>query len=179
MAAVLVVVLTGMGLFMNTVPPEGAEPGAEATRTLVDAYGAGALLFIAPPLILVGNGTGLAGLRAHLHARVAAGARRNWLLFGERNADREMPFFGQERLIASEARGPLTEPEYLEAVSTIQRLARQEGIDAVMDEHRLDALVAPTMGPAWLTDHIMGDRFDGGDSAGPAAIGATWETAAL
>ena len=49
------------------------------------------------PLVLVGNGTGMAGLRAHLRARVAAGARRNWLLFGERNADHDL-FFGEELL---------------------------------------------------------------------------------
>ena len=55
-------------------------------------------------------------------------------------------------------------------METIQRLTRAEGIDAVMSQHRLDAIVAPTTGPAWLTDHIVGDRFDGGDSAGPAAI---------
>src|SRR5690606_14429873 len=55
MSAVLVLVLTAMGIFMNTVPPEGAERGAEATRTLVDAYGASAILFLAPPVILVGN----------------------------------------------------------------------------------------------------------------------------
>jgi amidase len=92
------------------------------------------------------------------------------IAFNEANADREMPYFGQERLIASEARGPLSEPAYLDAVRTIQRMAREEGIDAVMDQHRLDAIVAPTQGPAWLTDHIRGDRFDGGDSAGPAAM---------
>ena len=92
------------------------------------------------------------------------------IAFNEQNADREMPFFGQERLVASEARGPLTDPEYLNAVSTIQRLAREDGIDLLMDQHRLDAIVAPTQGPAWLTDHVRGDRFDGGDSAGPAAI---------
>ena len=114
-----------------------------------------------------------AGLNRYL-SELGPGAPVNSLAeviaFNEANAEREMPFFGQERLIASEARGPLTEPEYLDAVRTIQRLARQEGIDLLMDQHRLDAIVAPTQGPAWLTDHIRGDRFDGGDSAGPAAI---------
>jgi amidase len=81
-----------------------------------------------------------------------------------------MPFFGQERLIVSEATGSLADPRYRKAVETVQRLTRAEGIDAVMNRHRLDALVAPTSGPAWLTDHIRGDRFDGGDSAGTAAI---------
>ena len=90
--------------------------------------------------------------------------------FNERNADTEMPHFGQQRLVASEARGPLTDQAYLEAVRTIQRGNREDGIDALMDEHDLDAITAPTMGVAWKTDHIIGDRLTGGSSAGPAAI---------
>ena len=92
------------------------------------------------------------------------------IAFNEANTEREMPFFGQERLVASEARGPLTDPEYLHAVRTVQQRTRQDGIDAVMNRHGLDALVAPTRGEAWLTDHILGDRLEGGSSAGPAAI---------
>lgn len=90
--------------------------------------------------------------------------------FNERNAEREMPHFGQERLIASQARGPLTDPEYVAAVRAIQRGAREDGIDAVMDRHELDAIVAPTRSVAWKTDHIVGDRLSGGSSAGVAAI---------
>lgn len=90
--------------------------------------------------------------------------------FNERNADREMPHFGQERMIASQARGPLSDPEYVNAVRAIQRGAREDGIDSVMDRHDLDAIVAPTRSVAWKTDHIVGDRLDGGSSAGPAAI---------
>jgi len=90
--------------------------------------------------------------------------------FNERNADREMPYFGQQRLIASQARGPLTDPEYLDAKRTIQRANREDGIDRIMDEHNLDAIVAPTRDLPWPTDHIKGDRLDGGSSAGPAAI---------
>ena len=92
------------------------------------------------------------------------------IAFNNENRDREMPFFGQERLIASEESGPLTDPVYLEALSTIQRHARTEGIDALVKEHNLDAIVAPTRDLAWLTDHIMGDRLQGGSSAGVAAI---------
>ena len=90
--------------------------------------------------------------------------------FNERNADREMPHFGQERLIASQARGPLTDPEYLNAKATIQRANREDGIDRLAREHRLDAIVAPTRDLPWPTDHIKGDRLDGGSSAAPAAI---------
>jgi amidase len=92
------------------------------------------------------------------------------IAFNEANRDREMAFFGHERFVTSEARGSLTDPEYVHAVTTIQRLTRGEGIDALVREHQLDAIVAPTTGPAWLTDHVLGDRFDGGFSAGPAAI---------
>ncbi len=92
------------------------------------------------------------------------------IAFNNENRDREMPFFGQERLIASEEAGPLTDPAYLEALSTVQRQARTEGIDSLVNEHNLDAIVAPTRDPAWLTDHIMGDRLQGGSSAGVAAI---------
>ena len=92
------------------------------------------------------------------------------IAFNEANAEREMPFFGQERLVASQARGPLTDPEYQNAVRTVQQRTREDGIDAVMDRHGLDALAAPTRGEAWLTDHILGDRLEGGSSAGPAAI---------
>ena len=90
--------------------------------------------------------------------------------FNEQNAELEMPHFGQERMIASEARGPLTDEAYLNAKRTIQRANREDGIDALMDEHELDAIVAPTRDLPWVTDHIKGDRLDGGSSAGPAAI---------
>jgi len=92
------------------------------------------------------------------------------IAFNEAHRDREMPFFGQERLLASESAGPLTDPAYLNAVRTIQRQAREEGIDALMDAQNLDAIIAPTRDPAWLTDHIMGDALAGGSSAGLAAI---------
>ena len=90
--------------------------------------------------------------------------------FNEANAELEMPHFGQERMTASEARGPLTDEAYLNAKRTIQRANREDGIDALMDEHQLDAIVAPTRDLPWVTDHIKGDRLDGGSSAGPAAI---------
>ncbi|MXX86905.1 MAG: amidase [Acidobacteria bacterium] len=90
--------------------------------------------------------------------------------FNETNAELEMPHFGQERMTASEARGPLTDEAYLNAKRTIQRANREDGIDALMDEHQLDAIVAPTRDLPWVTDHIKGDRLDGGSSAGPAAI---------
>lgn len=89
--------------------------------------------------------------------------------FNEQNADREMPFFGQEIFLLAQEKGPLTDPAYLEALSTARRLAREEGIDAVMDELELDAIVAPTGSPPWTTDLINGDHFLFGSSS-PAAV---------
>ena len=91
--------------------------------------------------------------------------------FNDRNKQKEMPYFGQDLLIKSEAKGPLTEKEYLDAVAKNHQLARTEGIDAVMDKHRLDALVGPTGGPAWLTDLVTGDHFSGGSSNAAAVAG--------
>ena len=91
--------------------------------------------------------------------------------FNDRNREKEMPYFGQGLFLKSEAKGPLTEKEYLDAVAKNRQLARTEGIDAVMDKHKLDALVAPTGGPAWLTDLITGDHFSGGSSNAAAVAG--------
>jgi amidase len=91
--------------------------------------------------------------------------------FNERHRERELPFFGQETLVRAEAKGPLTEPAYLEALKECRQLSRAEGIDAVMNEHRLDALVAPSGGPAHPTDHVLGDRHVGGSSSAAAVAG--------
>ncbi len=91
--------------------------------------------------------------------------------FNERNRQKEMPYFGQDMFIKSEAKGPLTEKEYLDALAKNHQLARVEGIDALMDKHKLDAIVAPTGGPAWLTDLVNGDAFAGGSSNAAAVAG--------
>ena len=91
------------------------------------------------------------------------------ITFNERNKTKEMPYFGQELLVESEARGPLTDAEYLEAVERNHRLSRTDGIDAVLKEHKLDALIAPTAGPAWLTDWVNGDH-DANSCSSPAAV---------
>jgi amidase len=89
--------------------------------------------------------------------------------FNERNRERVMPYFGQERMLAAEEKGPLTDTSYLKALETNHRLARTEGIDAAMEKHELDAIVAPSGGPAWLTDLVNGDHHSGGSSS-PAAV---------
>jgi amidase len=91
--------------------------------------------------------------------------------FNDRNSAKEMPFFGQDTFIKAEEKGPLTTQEYLDALQKNHQLARTEGIDAVMDKNSLDALVAPTGGPAWITDHVNGDAFGGGSSSAAAVAG--------
>jgi amidase len=93
------------------------------------------------------------------------------IAFNDRNKDKEMPYFGQDIFVKAEAKGPLTEKEYLDALEANHRLSRKEGIDAVMDDQHLDALVAPTAGPAWLTDLIDGDHDSGGSSNAAAVAG--------
>jgi amidase len=91
--------------------------------------------------------------------------------FNDAHAKQEMPYFGQELFIQAQAKGPLTSKEYLDALAEAQRLTRKEGIDAIMDQHKLDALVAPTGEPAWLTDLVDGDSFGGGSSSAAAVAG--------
>jgi amidase len=113
-----------------------------------------------------------ADLNAYL-ASLGSGARVRTLAdvirFNEENKDREMPYFGQDLFLKAEEKGPLTDKAYVEALEKNRRLSRAEGIDAVMGEHRLDAIVAPTGGPAWTTDCVNGDHFGGGSST-PAAV---------
>ena len=90
------------------------------------------------------------------------------MAFNEAHRDREMPFFGQELLAQAQAKGPLTDSAYIEALATSRRLSGREGIDAALDAHQLDALVAPTGAPAWPIDPVNGDQGVAG-SSGPAA----------
>jgi amidase len=91
------------------------------------------------------------------------------IAFNEKNAAREMPHFGQEHLIASEGKEGLDAKAYREALANNLRYSREEGVDQVMSEHKLDALVAPTGGLAWLTDYINGDHY-GMSFSSPAAV---------
>ncbi len=91
--------------------------------------------------------------------------------FNEKNKDREMPYFGQDLFLQAEEKGSLQEEEYTRALASILKATREDGIDKVMDEHRLDAIFAPTGGPAWVTDLVNGDHFGGGSSSTPAIAG--------
>ena len=115
-----------------------------------------------------------ADLNAYL-ARLGPGAPVHTLQeiidFNDRNRQKEMPYFGQDLFLKAQAKGPLTEKEYVDALARNHQLARTEGIDAIMDKYRLDALVAPTGGPAWLTDLVNGDHVAGGSSNAAAVAG--------
>ncbi len=115
-------------------------------------------------------------LKADLNAYLAtlgpnAPARtlEDLIRFNEAHADREMQFFGQEHFLAAQEKGPLTDQVYLDALATSRQLSRQQGIDAVMDQYQLDALVAATGAPAWPIDLVNGDHFLGASSS-PAAM---------
>src|SRR5207245_2221354 len=89
--------------------------------------------------------------------------------FNERNRDREMPYFGQDLLVKAQEKGPLTDQAYHDALDKCGKLGGEEGLKAVLQQHKLDAVVAPTGNPAWPIDFIDGDHFLGGSST-PAAV---------
>jgi len=91
--------------------------------------------------------------------------------FNEKNSAKEMPYFGQDLLIKAQAKGPLTDKAYLEALGKNHLMSRDQGIDFALAKDKLDALIAPTGGPAWPTDWINGDHFTGGYSTASAVAG--------
>jgi amidase len=114
-----------------------------------------------------------ADLNAYLSGRPGAPVRtlEDVIAFNDRNAPKEMPYFGQDLFLKAQDKGPLTSKEYLDALETDHLLSRKEGIDGTMDKFHLDAIVAPTGGPAWMTDLVNGDHFLGGSSSAAAVAG--------
>jgi len=108
---------------------------------------------------------------ARLGPRAPVRSLKDVIDFNEKNRDREMPFFGQDLFVKAQEKGPLTSPKYLQALRKNHLLTRTQGIDFIMNKNRLDALVAPTGGPAWPTDWINGDHFTGGYSSASAVAG--------
>jgi len=132
----------------------------------VDAYGAAETVVLQYEF--------KAGLNAYLASRgdtVAPHTLAELIAWNRAHAAEVMPHFGQEQFERSEARGGLTDAEYLEALAVCRLQARTKGVDALFAQHRLDALVAPSNGPAWLTDHVNGDHFGGGNSSVAAVAG--------
>ena len=114
-----------------------------------------------------------ADLAAYLAARPGAAIRgvADLIEFNRKNADREMPFFGQEILEEAVKKGPLTDKAYRDALAKDHDLMRAKGIDAALAKHKLDALVVLTNGPAHMTDLVNGDRDTGGSSSIAAVAG--------
>jgi len=112
-----------------------------------------------------------ADLNAYLAGRPDAPVHslKDIIEFNERTKEKEMPYFAQDIFLKAEAKGPLSSKEYLDALDANHRLSRAEGIDGVMDKFHLDAILAPTGSPAWLTDLVNGDH-SGGGSANAAAV---------
>jgi amidase len=107
----------------------------------------------------------LAGLGPEVTVRSLA----DLIVFNEQHRQTVMPYFGQELFLKAEKKGPLTSRDHLAALGSARRRAREEGIDKVLHEHQLDGIVAPSGGPAWLTDLVNGDPAGGGSSS-PAAV---------
>jgi len=111
-------------------------------------------------------------LNAYLAGRPGAPASLSQIIdFNEKNKQKEMPFFGQDLFVKAESKGPLTSKEYIDAIDANHRLSQKEGIDAVMDQFKLDAIIAPTGCPAWVTDLVNGDHAPGGSSNAAAVAG--------
>jgi amidase len=109
-------------------------------------------------------------LRALPASANAPRSLKELIAFNERERAREMPWFGQELFEKSQARGPLTDKAYLAALARSKKLSGRLGIDAALKQHKLDALIAPSAGPAPLTDWVNGDPSYGGGSTSPAAV---------
>ena len=114
-----------------------------------------------------------ADLNSYLAQRPGARVRSlvDVITFNEKNKDKEMPYFGQDLFLKAQDKNPLTDKEYNAALAANHSLSREHGIDGVMEKFRLDALVAPTGGPAWLTDLANGDHAVGGSSNAAAVAG--------
>lgn len=113
-----------------------------------------------------------ADLNAYLAARGSTvGSLEQCIAFNRAHRAQEMPFFEQEIMEQAQQKGPLSEKAYKDALATNRRLTRKEGIDAVLGKFKVDAIVGPTAGPAWLTDWVDGDRIDSGCASPPAVAG--------
>ncbi len=115
-----------------------------------------------------------ADLNAYLADAAPAVATRTLaavIAFDDAHAAEEMPLFGQELFLRAEAGPGLDDPAYLAALATAKRLAGPEGIGRMLAEHRVEALLAPTMGPAWVVDAVNGDHASGSTSTLPAVAG--------
>jgi amidase len=162
-----------------------SEPVDKLTADAIDAIKQAGAIVIDPADIATSSQLGpaeklvlLFELKADLNRYLAERAMKDGprtladvIKFNEANRATEMPYFGQDRFIEAEGKGPLTTKVYLEALDKNHRLARQQGIDAVARKFRLDAFIAPSRVPAWLTDLVNGDSSSNSCSGLPAVAG--------
>lgn len=113
---------------------------------------------------------GIEAYLASLGPRCACRTLADLIAFNEKNADREMPYFGQDIFHAAQARMAAGARQYREALQLCRRLSTVEGLDAALSRHRLDALVAPTTDPAYPTDWVLGDHYTGGGTSTLPAV---------
>lgn len=111
------------------------------------------------------------GYLQNLAPEIQSRSLSDLIRFNEEHADIEMPYFGQEIFLMAEEKGPLTVQAYTDALADCRRLTREEGMDKVMDENELDALVAPTTMPAWANDLVHGGHRSHGASSAAAVSG--------
>jgi len=113
------------------------------------------------------------GLNAYLkHAGSPQGSLKALIEWNTAHAATVMPIFGQEIFEKAEKKGPLTDAAYLKAKADARRLAGKDGLLAAIQANKLDAVIAPSTAPAWLTDHVLGDHFAGA-GYGIAAVAGT------
>ncbi|GAB2568964.1 amidase [Dyella jejuensis] len=109
--------------------------------------------------------------RAGLHVKTLA----DLIAFNQREAAREMPWFGQDLFEQAQSKGPLTDKAYQDALAKAKEFSGPQGIDAALQANHLDALLAPSWGPAYLTDLVLGDHVVSGNptiggASQPAAV---------
>jgi amidase len=164
----------------------GFHPGVDEAfeRALAALRGAGAILVDpANPahlgkfddseleVLLTELKAGLAAYFASLGPAAPVRTLADVIEFDRKNRERELRWFGQELFEQAEGKGPLEGKPYREALALCRRLAEKEGLEALFAKHRLDALVAPTNGPAWTTDLVNGDAYGGGNTSYAAVAG--------
>jgi amidase len=159
---------------VDRVLGEALEAMRRAGALLVDPVDLPAEKELAEPettVLLTEFKTDIEAYLAALGPRARVRTLEDLVRFNEENRDREMPYFGQELFLQAREKGPPADRAYLDALAQCRRLAREEGIDGLVAKQRLDAIVAPTGGPAWVTDLVNGDHFVGGCSTLAAVAG--------
>ncbi len=165
----------GADALVNDAIAEMARQGAiiidPANITTIEALNAGSPNTGEFEVLLYEFKAGLNKYLGALGSNARVHALKDVIAFNDAERAREMPFFGQEILVMAEKKGPLTTAAYRAALARNNRLSREMGIDAVIERHRLDALVAPTDAPPSLIDLVNGDHGSGGSSTLPAVAG--------